>query len=104
MRVKIPVQVAYGSDVDRLKEILMEIALEQTLVVDSPAPRVRFRLLADSGLNFELMIWVEDPSLRGRTVDALNTSIYKRLAAEGIEIPYPKQDLYIRSGEFKAGE
>lgn len=95
MRVKVPVQVAYGSDVDRLREILMEIASAQDLVLHDPEPRVRFRLLADSGLNFELMIWVGDPSLRGRVVDTLNTAIYKRLAEAGIEIPYPKMDLYM---------
>jgi small-conductance mechanosensitive channel len=98
MRLKVPVQVAYGTDVDELRELLMEIAIEEPLVLASPEPRVRFRLLADSGLNFELMIWVADPSLKGRATDALNTSIYKRLGQAKIEIPYPKQDIYIKRG------
>ena len=34
--------------------------------------------------------------LRGRTIDALNCEVYKRFMAEGIEIPYPKQDVYVR--------
>jgi small-conductance mechanosensitive channel len=42
------------------------------------------------------MFWIEEPALRGRVLDALNTAIYKRLREEGIEIPYPKRDLYIR--------
>jgi len=95
MRVKIPVQVAYGSDVDQLRAILMEIAADEPQALKNPEPRVRFRAMADSGLNFELMVWTADPSLRGRTVDALNTTIYKRLNAEGIEFPYPKRDVYL---------
>jgi len=99
MRLKIPVQVAYGSDVDELRGLLMKIASDEPLVLESPEARVRFRLLADSGLNFELMVWCGDPSLRGRTIDALNTAIYKRLAEAKIEIPYPKQDIYLRREE-----
>ena len=95
LRLKIPVQVAYGTDIDQLRELLMQIAKEEPLALPDPAPRVRFRLLADSGLNFELMVWSADPSLKGRTMDALNSAIYKRLAAAGIEIPYPKQDIYL---------
>jgi MscS family membrane protein len=99
MRVKLPVQVAYGSDIDLLREILLELAAAEGLVQAAPIPNVRFRAMADSGLNFELMFWVEDPSLRGRAVDALNTAVYKRLTKEGIEIPYPKRDVYLHQAE-----
>ena len=99
MRVKLPVQVAYGSDIDQLREILLEIASAEDLVQGKPAPNVRFRAMADSGLNFELMFWVEDPSRRGRAIDALYTAVYKRLAKEGIEIPYPKRDVYLHQAE-----
>jgi small-conductance mechanosensitive channel len=96
MRIKLPVQVAYGSDVDELRALLMKLAADEPLALDYPEPRVRFRMLADSGLNFDLMVWVRDPSLRGLAVDALNTAIYKELAKAGIEIPYPKMDMYLR--------
>ena len=95
MRVKLPVQVAYGSDVDQVEALLMELAAAESLALEDPAPRVRFRQMADSGLNFELLVWVADPSLRGRAVHALNRAIYKRLMLEGIEIPYPKRDVYL---------
>lgn len=99
MRVKLPVQVAYGSDIDQLREILLEIAKSEDLVQSHPVPNVRFRAMADSGLNFELMFWVEDPSLRGRTIDAVYTAVYKRLTKAGIEIPYPKRDVYLHQAE-----
>ncbi|MGB6363099.1 MAG: mechanosensitive ion channel family protein, partial [Thermoanaerobaculia bacterium] len=60
-----------------------------------PEPRVRFRRFAESGLDFELMGWIHEPVLRGRVLDALNTEVYKRFAVEGIEIPFPKRDVYL---------
>jgi small-conductance mechanosensitive channel len=95
-RLRIKVGVAYGTDVDRLREILMEIATSHPLTCEDPEPRVRFRNFGDSSLDFELLCWIEEPVLRGRVIDTLNTQIYKRLAVEGIEIPYPKRDVYIR--------
>ncbi len=65
-------------------------------VRDRRIPRVRFRAFGASSLDFELLCWVDNPELRGRVLDALNTAVYKRFIAEGIEIPYAKQDLYIK--------
>ncbi len=95
-RVRIKVGVAYGSDVDRLKDILQEIAERHPETCEDPAPRVRFRSFGEFSLDFELLCWITEPEMRGRVIDALNTEIYKRLAKEGIEIPYPKRDLYIK--------
>jgi small-conductance mechanosensitive channel len=95
-RVRIKVGVAYGSDVDHLKKILLEIAVNHSETCGEPAPRVRFRTFGDFSLDFELLCWINEPVLRGRVIDALNTEIYKRLAVEGIEIPYPKRDVYIK--------
>ena len=66
--------------------------------------RVRFRAFGASSLDFDLLCWVENPELRGRVLDALNTAIYKRFQEEGIEIPYAKQDLYIKEMPSPAGE
>jgi small-conductance mechanosensitive channel len=94
-RIRVKVGVAYGSDVDRVRQVLMEIAEAHPSIDDEPEPRVRFRRFGDSGLDFELMGWIHEPVLRGRVLDALNTEVYKRFAAEGIEIPYPKRDVYL---------
>ncbi len=95
-RVRVKVQVAYGSDVERVRSLLLDIAHGQTGVRGQPEPRVRFRAFQDSGLFIELLAWVEEPVLRGRVLDALNTEVYQRFNAEGIEFPYPKRDLYVR--------
>ncbi len=95
-RVRATVDVAYGSDIDRVRAVLERCARECEYVVEEPAPRVRFREFGPSGMRFQVLAWVEQPVLRGRAEDALNTAIYKAFGAEGIEIPYSKHDLYIK--------
>lgn len=95
-RIQVKVSVAYGSDIDQVKQLLMDIATEDQQVCTDPEPRVRFRNFGASGLDIELLCWVLTPELRGRVLDSLNTTVYKRFNAEGIEIPYAKQDLYIK--------
>jgi MscS family membrane protein len=94
-RLRLKLQVAYGTDVDRLREVLMEIAEAHPEVSKQRKPRVRFRSFGDSGLDFELLVWIDLPIMRGRVQDALNTAIYKRLPVEGIQIPYPVRELRI---------
>lgn len=95
-RLRVKVGVAYGSDIDQVRSILLDIAADETQVCKDPEPRVRFRQFGGSSLDFELLVWVEDPELRGKVLDALNTSIYKRFHEEGVEIPYSKHDIYIK--------
>lgn len=95
-RIRIAVGVAYGSDIDQVQEILMGIALGEEQICDDPEPRVRFRQFGASSLDFELLGWIEKPELRGRVTDALNSKIYKAFIENGVEIPYAKQDLYIK--------
>ncbi len=95
-RIRIKLGVAYGTDIDLVRKILMEIATSESLVCKSPVPRVRFRAFGASSIDFELLCWAKAPALRGRTMDKLNDAIYKLFEKEKIEIPYSKQDLYIR--------
>ena len=95
-RIRVKVGVAYASDIDRVREVLMAIALNDEDVCQDPEPRVRFRQFGGSSLDFELLCWVEQPVLRGRVLDTLNCKIYKRFAEEDIEIPYSKHDVYIK--------
>jgi len=95
-RIRIKVGVAYGSDIDKVREVLMEIALSHESVCADPEARVRFRHFGASSLDFELLCWIDEPVLRGRVIDALLCRIYQRFIDESIEIPYSKQDLYIK--------
>ncbi len=96
MRLRVKIGVAYGSDIDLVREILLQVGKSDPLVCAMPEPRVRFRVFGASSLDFELLCWVDDPELRGRAMDTLNDAIYKKFAQNNIEIPYAKQDIYIK--------
>ncbi len=96
-RIRAAVGVAYGSDLDQVIEVLEAVAVNHPEVLSNPAPRVRFRLFGDSSLNFELLGWISKPIDRGRVGHELNCAIYKALAKNKIEIPFPQRDLHVRS-------
>ncbi len=96
LRIRCAVGAAYGSDVDHVCEVLMQVIQAHEGVTDDPAPRVRLRAFGASSLDFEVLGWIDKPELRGRIRHELLMSIYKAFAEAGIEIPYTKQDLYIK--------
>ena len=60
-RIRVKVSVAYGSDIDRVKEIMLKEMQAEELILEFPEPRVRFRTFGDSGLNIELLGWIALP-------------------------------------------
>jgi len=94
-RVAITVGVAYGSDIDRVREVLLEAALSVECVVHDPAPRVRFVEMGDSALIFRVQGWIDEPAQRGICIDGLNTAIYKALGQADIEIPFPQRVVHV---------
>ncbi len=100
-RVRITINVAYGSDIDQVRSVLEDIAKNSANVCKNPNPRVRFRTFGDSGLTFQLLFWIEKPEDRGRITDELNTVIYKQFANEKIEIPFPQRTIHIKSSDLQ---
>ncbi|MCH7667021.1 MAG: mechanosensitive ion channel family protein [Acidobacteria bacterium] len=94
-RVRVKVGAGYGCDISHVRSVLVRIAADNEYVAEHPEPRVRLRALGDSGLQFELLCWIEEPVLRGRTLDSLYEAVYNRFREEGIEIPFPKRDVYL---------
>lgn len=95
-RVRVKVGVAYGSDIDLVRELLMQVALDHENICESPEPRVRFRAFGDSSLDFELLGWIDDPVLRGRVLDSLFCQVYKKFQENKVEIPFPQRDVHIK--------
>ena len=89
-RVRITLLVAYGTEIDSVKNLLKLIALNNDNVQNEPEPRVRFREFAESGIKLQLLFWIYKPEKKGRTVDAINTEIYKQFKENQISIPYPR--------------
>jgi small-conductance mechanosensitive channel len=79
-----------------VKSILMAVTEANPIVCAQPEARVRFRRLGTSSLDFEMLCWVEHPSQRGLATDELLTAVYEEFNRAGVEIPYSKQDLYIK--------
>lgn len=98
-RIRIQIGVAYGSDVDQVERILLEVATGNPMVVSHPEPRVRFRSFGDSGLNFELLCWIADPKDRGLVIHHLNRAVYQSFARHGVTIPFPQMDIHVRQEE-----
>ena len=96
MRVRIPVGVAYGSDVDEVCSVLEKVAQSHDEVCKSPGSRVRMRGFGDSSLDFELLAWIDKPEDRGRIMHELFMATYKALNAAEIEIPFPQRDLWVK--------
>jgi len=94
-RVRIGVGVAYGSDVDHVRDLLTRIAEDSPLIREHPEPRCRLRELGDNALVFELMGWVDHPGRRGLATDQVLGAIYKALNEQGIGIPFPQRDVHV---------
>ena len=95
-RIRIPIGVAYDSDIDKVIETLKDIAKENENVVDEPSPRVRIRGFGDSAINIELLCWIKRPAERGVVIHRLNHQLIKRFRDEQIEIPFPQRDLHVK--------
>jgi small-conductance mechanosensitive channel len=76
--------------------VLDGVARENAKVCKNPEPRVRLRGFGDSSLNFELLCWIEKPEQRGLVSHELYMALYEALKENGIEIPFPQQDVWIR--------
>ena len=94
-RVRVNLQVSYGSDLEKVKTLLNEIARSEAEVMASPKPRVRFREFSDYGMRLQLLFWIAKPESKGRVVDAINTKIYENLKENKISIPYPTMEVII---------
>jgi small-conductance mechanosensitive channel len=102
VRFRIPVGVAYGSDVELVRQKLVEAAEEDPHTLKDPAPSVFFVQFADSSLQFELVAWSDKMSHRPRRYRSdLNFAIDKKFREAGIQIPFPQRDLNIRSGVLR---
>ena len=94
-RVSTGVGVAYGTDPEQVKQILLKVAKENPNVLDDPCPLVSFEEFGDSSLNFKIRYCITSMVKRIIIVHEINTAIYKKLSEAGIEIPFPQRDLNV---------
>jgi small-conductance mechanosensitive channel len=102
VRFRLPVGVAYGSDVNKVREALLAAARENANTLKDPAPNVFLEKFGENAIEFELVAWSSEMSYRPRRYRSdLNFAIEQKLREAGIEIPNPQRDLHFRSGVLK---
>ena len=103
-RARIPIGVAYGSDTQQVKDVLLQVANEHPDVItngSAPEPKVIFRQFGDSSLDFELRCHIENVDNRINVISDLNFAIDAAFRKHGIEIPFPQRDLHIKNWQGK---
>jgi small-conductance mechanosensitive channel len=97
VRFRIPVGVAYGSDVNKVREALIAAGTENSHTLSEPAPSVFLEKFGENSIDFELVVWSSEMSARPRRYRSdLNFAIEKKLREAGIEIAFPQRDLHFR--------
>jgi uncharacterized protein YndB with AHSA1/START domain len=99
-RLRIQVGVAYGSDIEKVRDILETIAREHPEVITdgrAPAPRALFMEFGDSSLNFELRVRIKRIERRFTVISDINFAIDKAFREAGVTIPFPQRDLHLIS-------
>ena len=109
VRIRVPIGVAYGSDLKLLQRLLLEAAEEHPKALRDPSPVVLFTEFGDSSLNFELGVWTQEMTATPiHFTSQMNFIIEQKLRENDIEIPFPQRDLHVRSGlpesQVAAGE
>jgi small-conductance mechanosensitive channel len=97
VRFRVPVGVAYSSDVRTVERLLLEVAKENENVLEDPPSRVVFKEFGESALRFELRVWSSRLlHRRGVLISQLNFAIFEKFKEHGIQIPYPQRDLHFK--------
>jgi len=97
LRVRIPVGIAYGSDTEKARDLLLGVARANESVLDDPAPTALFRGFGDSTLDFELRVFIPSIEHLIPVKSALFFAIDAAFREAGIEIAFPQRDLHVRS-------
>ncbi|TVQ87691.1 MAG: mechanosensitive ion channel family protein, partial [Bacteroidetes bacterium] len=99
VRFRFPVGVHYKEDPEKVRKLLVEVALANDAVLKTPLPDVQFVKFGDSSLDFLLRVWTSKYiHRRGYLKSELYYAIHKKFKEHNIEIPYPQRDLHLRSG------
>lgn len=102
VRFRVPVTVAYASDVKLVERLLLEAAADNPDVLVKPDPAVRLMEFCENGLCFELRVWSTTLIHRkGLLISSLNLAILDKFNKHGIEMPNPRRDLFVLGGSLE---
>ncbi len=97
VRVKVPVGVAYGSDLELAEQLMLRAAHESRRVLDEPAPVAWLAGFGENAVNFEILMWIDDPEAG---IGNIRSDVLKRVwhlfREHGIGLPYPQRDIHVK--------
>jgi potassium efflux system protein len=98
-RLTLEVGVSYAADVRQVTRVLTEVCRANPRVLGEPPPSIFFKAYGDSALNFTIRVFLAspEPKERNAATHELNSAIFEAFKQEGIEIPFPQRDLYIKN-------
>ena len=102
VRIRVPVGVAYGTDVTKVLKILLDCATANPMVLSTPKPTAFFLAFGSSSLDFEVRVWISEFLDKIQVLSDLNQAIESEFAINSIEIPFPQTDLHLRSVDESA--
>jgi len=98
VRLRVPVGVAYGSDLEKARELMLDAAADTLRVLKDPKPACLITGFGDSAINLEARVWINDPQNGiGSVKSNLFWGIWRRFRDHGIEMPYPQRDVHLKS-------
>jgi len=96
VRVALPIQVSYATDLDAARKLMIDVATAHPRVIADPAPGALISGFADSGINLELGVWIIDPDQGQAALRSdLYGGIWQAFRRDGIEIPYPQREIRV---------
>ncbi|MCD6473229.1 mechanosensitive ion channel family protein [Candidatus Aerophobetes bacterium] len=99
LKMIVNIGVAYGSDIKKVKQILLNCAKKTDRVLKNPSPQVYFIEMADFSLNFKVIFWIDTYRKRLEIQDKIISSVYEELQSQGIQIPFPTRTIYIEKSQ-----
>ena len=95
IRVRINIGIAYDANLQKAKDIILREAEATEWVADDPPPKVVVRNFGESSVDLQLRVWIKDARQRMNTISHITDNVKEAFDKEGIEIPYPKRDIFI---------
>lgn len=103
IRISIPVQISYESNLSTAMQILKQAAIKQSRVLNDPETKVYLKSFGDNGIDLELAVWIIDPEEGQLNLRSdINLEIWRQFQEAGIQIPYPQRDVRIVGGISKS--
>ena len=97
VRLKVPVGIAYGSDIELAERLMLQAANENPRVHADPPPSVWLSSFGDSAIQFEIQLWIDDPEAgTGNIRSDVLKRIWVLFREHGVQLPFPQRDIHVK--------